>query len=93
MLSLLYRDFDETFCVMTCQLKLKPEIFVKAIPYKYVIFTPKTLAKKHSFYEVLHDIPGLGGKFLNRYLMINQQVLKSLNKGGMKNCSVLFVIT
>ena len=68
---------------MTCQIRLKPEIFVKAIPYKYVIFTSKTLAKAHSWYEFLHDIPGHGGKFLNRYLMINQQVLKSLSKGGM----------
>ena len=52
----LCREIDEsdTYCEMTCSLPLNPEVLEKfCIPYKYVVFSPKSRCKSISYWEDL----------------------------------------
>ncbi len=49
----LYRDIDEDYCELSCRLTINFKVLKKYIPYKYVVFTPKTKGKEHSYFEFL----------------------------------------
>jgi len=78
-----FRGNDDEVCVMVCSLRLKHYLLAKSIPYKYVVFNPKTMAdpQRRNWYEFLHNIPGKGGDFLNRCLFLGEREKREEGRG------------
>ena len=68
-LLFMFRDIDHGACEMVCWLKINPEVLRLCIPYKYVVYSPKTRNAKR--YELLRLHCDNSGKPVNRVLNLS----------------------
>ena len=61
---------------MTCQLELSVKLLNFQIPYKYVVFTEKSQAKKDGCYEFIRFPGRRHGGDPNRVLNLSQRTIK-----------------
>ena len=54
-ISLSTRELEGGYYEMNCNLKISAEILKRPIPYKYVIYSPKTKQNRDDCYEYLHE--------------------------------------
>ena len=66
---------------MTCQLELSVELLNLQIPYKYVVFTEKSLTKKDGWYEFIR-LPERTRGDLNRALNLSQGEIQQATVEG-----------
>ncbi|XP_064404373.1 E3 ubiquitin-protein ligase RNF213-like isoform X3 [Halichondria panicea] len=60
------KDIDKDYCELSCRLTINLNALKKFIPYKYVVFTPKTKGKEHLYFEFLGK--SYSGQHTNRVL-------------------------
>ncbi|XP_064403130.1 E3 ubiquitin-protein ligase RNF213-like isoform X2 [Halichondria panicea] len=71
----------ESLFEMTCQLELSVELLNLQIPYKYVVFTEKSLTKKDGWYEFIR-LPERTRGDLNRALNLSQGEIQQATVEG-----------
>ena len=66
---------------MTCQLPLRPELLKLCIPYKYVVYTTKSISKHDGWYEFIR-LPDRRSGDPNRVLNVNVSQFKQAKNEG-----------
>ncbi len=76
------RHVTESLLEVTCQLNLSVRLLKLKIPYKYVVFTENSRAKKDGCYEFIR-LPERRYGDPNRALNLSQRALKQATDEGM----------